>query len=79
MAEPKQRKVEVAQDAEAIRIYIDGLPHCILLKTDFAGFCSYKQGGIYYIEVWKKKNKELLIHETRELWEEVLKQLDNVL
>lgn len=75
-----ERKIEVSQDSDTIRIRIDDLPHCIIDRKEFAGFCSYKQNGVYYIEIWKAKGKrELLIHETREIWEEILKQLDNVL
>lgn len=74
-----ERKVEVRQDAEMLRIYIDDLPHCIVKKKEFVGFVSYKDGGVYYVEVWLKRRRELLIHETRELWVEILKHLDEAL
>lgn len=76
----KKREIRVEQDVETIRIYIDNLPQCILKRSEFAGLCSYKQNGVYYIELWKPKGqRELLIYETRELWTEILKQLDNTL
>ncbi len=79
MGNPSERKVSVTQDAEMLRIYIDDLPHCIVKKKEFSGFVSYKDGGVYYIEIWLKRKRELLIHETRELWEEILKALDEEL
>lgn len=74
-----ERKVSVIQDSEMLRIYIDDLPHCIVKKKEFQGFCSYKDGGVYYIEVWMKRKRELLIHETREIWEKILKALNEAL
>jgi len=75
----KQRKISVVQDSSTIRINIDELPHCIIKKSEFCGFCSYKEDGMYYIEIWLKRKRELLIHETREIWEEILKLLDEAL
>ncbi len=79
MGEIAERKVSVAQDSEMLRIYIGDLPHCIVKKKEFVGFVSYKDGGVYYVEVWLKSRRELLIHETIELWEKILKALDEAL
>ena len=79
MGDAPERKVSVSQDAEMLRIYIDELLHCIVKKKEFQGFCSYRDGGCYYVEVWLKGKRELLIHETRELCEKILKALDEAL
>lgn len=80
MGETKARKVKVTNDAENLKIYIDDLLHTSIVKSEFAGFCSYKQNNVYYIEIWKPKGKrELLVHETRELWVDILKKLDEAL
>lgn len=72
----KKRNVSFVQDFTTIRIYIDGFVHCLIQKKAFVGFSSYKQDGIYYIEIWLKTKTVLLAHETRDLWLSILKLLD---
>lgn len=80
MGETGERKVEVIQDTAMLRIYIDDLPHVIINKEEFVGFQSYKEHGVYYIEIFKKKGKaEVLTHEIKEVWEKILNALDEAL
>jgi hypothetical protein len=71
-----KRKITFSQDFTTFRIYIDGFIHCLIQKKSFVGFSSYKQDGIYYVEVWLKTKTVLLAHETKEFWLEILKLLD---
>lgn len=69
-----QKKVEFEQDFSTYRILIEGLPQLVIMKQSFHGFTAYKQGGVYYIEIWMNE-KNLVVYESRELWVKVLKLL----
>lgn len=69
-------RVSLKQDSSTIQILIDDIPCAVILKKVVFGFYGYKQNGVYYVEVWKKKEgKELMIFEERGIWVEVLKLL----
>jgi hypothetical protein len=60
-----------------IKIYIDELLHLSAPKEDIVGFQSYLQGHIYCIKYYLRNNSEILCeYEKRELWEEILKEID---
>jgi len=72
---PRKQKIEFRQDFESIRILIDGIVHLYIIKKYFQGFSSYKQLGIYYIEIYI--NKTILIaHEDKNNWIAILKLLN---
>lgn len=71
----KKPKIEFNQDFESIRILIGGVPHIYIIKKFFHGFSSYKQHGIYYIEIYLKKTI-LIAHEDRDNWIQILKLLN---
>lgn len=71
-----KKKIEFSQDFTTFRLYINKSLHCLIMKKAFVGLSSYKQDGIYYVEIWLKTKTVLLAHETRENWIEILKILD---
>jgi hypothetical protein len=75
----KKPLITIEQDFESIRIYINGLIHLYLLKKTFVGFTSYLQNGCYIIEFCTSGKRILLIHEKREMWEAILKLLNDIL
>lgn len=72
-------RVRVEQDFTVIRVFIDNLLHAYVIKSKFNGLSSYMQDGIYYIEIVFDTKRLLLCHENRDLWEQILATLNEVI
>ncbi len=71
----KKQSITFSQDFSTFRIYIDNLPHMLISKKHFQGFTSYKQNGVYFIELYLKTTV-LVGYETKENWIKILQLLD---
>ena len=72
---------KLVSDSNSITLYIDGLPHVSIKKSEYVGFNSYimeEAAHKYQIEYVLKTNKFTVEFTKREHWEAILKELDNM-
>ena len=78
-----KNKVTAKKDFRSFRVYIDGLLHMCVPTQEFAGLKTWVDGDdncTYFIEFNLKSGGLLTTeYESKELWVEILKQLDDII
>lgn len=73
-------KLEIEINHYDIRVMIEGLPCVYILRKEFVGFQSWNDDeSMFVVEFYTKTNKITTEWDTREKWEQVLKELNNKL
>ena len=73
-------QVTAKRDLRALRVYVNGLLHLEVIMKGYSGLQSW-QGGtsrcVYGIELYRERGKSIVCeYEDRELWEKVLRALE---
>lgn len=68
--------VEIKQSIESIKIMINGLIFLCIKRAEFVSFQSWKENSKYNIEFYTTSKDILTEYDNRELWETVLRKLD---
>jgi hypothetical protein len=73
--------VSINRNEYDIRIYINNILHLQVIFKDHDGIQSWLEGTkkvTYFIEYYRKNNEPIITqYDSKELWLEILKQLDN--
>ena len=73
-------QIEIKTAHERVKIYFDGLLHLSIDITDGLSIQSWQEDwGMYYIEYYTKNVVIMTHYSRREHWEELLKQLDEII
>jgi hypothetical protein len=74
-------KAKIIVDSNSIVLFIDGLPHVSMKKSEYVGFNSYimeEAAHKYQIEYVLKTNKFIVEFTIREQWEQILRELEKL-
>lgn len=71
-------KIEIIKDHYYFKIMIDGLPHVVINKKQYAGFHSWMDSETQCcIEFVTKTNKIKVEYDSKQKWMDVLKALND--
>jgi hypothetical protein len=71
-------KITAKSDSEDIRVYVDSVLHLRIPRDKNAKLQSWIEGHTktFIIEIIIKKHANTIVYDNREMWERVLKLLD---
>lgn len=74
-------KISSKSDSENIRIYFNNILHLRIPRDKNIKIQSWIDYStkLYYIDIWCVSHSDKMEYESRELWEGILKELDNII
>ena len=75
---PKSMKISAKSDSEDVRIYVDGILHIRFPRDKNTKIQSWIEGHSkrYVIKIRTKKHQDYVEYDNKQMWERVLKLLD---